>query len=56
MSQVFTVYHEDLIFCKALTTNDEEMDMDLTKTLLDNSYGNQADDVEEFSWDQLILD
>ena len=52
------LYHEELIFREVLTSTEIECDMDATETLLDNSYGNTADldVVDEFSWDQLVLD
>ena len=52
------LYHEELIFHKVLTSTEEEHNMDATKTSLNNSYGNKTDpgvdDVNEFSWDQLL--
>ena len=56
------LYCEELIFCEVLSSKDEELDMDATEILLDNSYGNKTDpgvvdsDDVEFSWDQLLLD
>ena len=52
------LYHEELIFRKVLTSTEEERNMDATETSLNNSYGNKTDpgvdDVNEFSWDQLL--
>ena len=52
------LYHEELIFREVLTSTEEERNMDATETSLNNSYGNKTDpgvdDVNEFSWDQLL--
>ena len=52
------LYHEELIFREVLTSTEEEHNMDATETSLNNSYGNKTDpgvdDVNEFSWDQLL--
>ena len=52
------LYHEELIFREVLTSTEEERNMDATKTSLNNSYENKTDpgvdDVNEFSWDQLL--
>jgi hypothetical protein len=46
-------YQNDLIFREVLTSTEEEMDMELEPTL-DVDIGEQEDDREEFSWDQLL--
>ena len=46
-------YQNDLIFCEVLTSTEEEMDMEL-ETTLDVDIGEQEDNREEFSWDQLL--
>jgi hypothetical protein len=48
------MYHNDLIFREVNTLDDEEkaMDKDL-KVIMDN---NDVEIVEDFSWDQLVVD
>ena len=52
------LYHKELIFREVLTSTEEECNMDATETSLNNSYGKKTDpgvdDVNEFSWDQLL--
>lgn len=46
-------YRNDLIFREVITSREEELDMEL-ELMLDVDIGEQEDDREEFSWDQLI--
>ena len=46
-------YRNDLIFREVITSREEELDTEL-EPMLDVDIGEQEDDREEFSWDQLI--
>lgn len=54
------LYHNDLIFRDTVDTTHVEQEMEQLECVLDGSYGNQdtvdQDDVEEWSWDQLVSD
>jgi hypothetical protein len=50
------LYHNDLIFRDVVDTTQVEKDMEELEDILDDSYGNDDANEEEWSWDKLLVD
>jgi len=50
------LYHNDLIFHDVVDATQVEKDMEELEDILDNSYGNDDANEEEWSWDKLLVD